>query len=114
MGTDDDSFPAAATTTTFLLRAYDTAERSGGSSPTPPKEQLMICAPWSAAQVMPLAMTASVPSPLLPSTFTGKIEAVQATPAMPLPLFVLAAATLATCVPWPPSSTVLALPSAAL
>ena len=67
----------------------------------------MTVAPLSAAQRTPSAIVESKPSPVLSSTFTGRIRAVQATPAMPTPLLVSAAAIPATIVPWPLSSAAL-------
>ncbi len=56
-------------------------------------------APWSAAHRTPLAMSSKEPLPSS-STFTGMIYASGATPAMPMPLLVAAAAMPATWVPW--------------
>ncbi len=68
-------------------------------------------APWSVAQRIPAATSPAVPVAVHPaslhslaSTRTAMIRASGATPAMPRPLFVLAAAMPATWVPWPLSS----------
>jgi hypothetical protein len=59
---------------------------------------LMTSAPWSAAQRTPLAMSSYAPLPSS-STLTGMILASGATPAMPTPLLVAAAAMPDTWVP---------------
>ena len=59
----------------------------------------MTSAPLSAAQRTPLAMSSYAPLPSS-STFTGMIFAPGATPAMPTPLLVAAAAMPETWVPW--------------
>jgi hypothetical protein len=56
-------------------------------------------APASTARTIPAATVARSPDPLESSTFTGRIEHAQHTPATPSRLFVLAAITPATPVP---------------
>ncbi len=95
--------PAAATTTTSRSVAYLTAvsycELYG-----PLRLMLITSAPWSTAQMMPLATVALVPPFVAPSTRTGMICAVLA-PAMPRPFPLTAEICPATWVPWPWGST---------
>jgi hypothetical protein len=59
---------------------------------------LITSAPLSADQRMPAAMSSKDP-PVSPSALTARMLASGATPAMPMPLSVSAAAMPATCVP---------------
>src|SRR2546423_709395 len=77
-----------------------------------PSERLMTEAPWSAAYLMPAATSSVDPvashpvtgSHVCVRTLTSRMAASGATPAMPAPLLVVAAAIPATWVPWPLSS----------
>ena len=69
----------------------------------------MTLAPWSAAQRIDCAMAATEPEPRADSTLSGMIATSGATPATPRLLFVLCAMVPATWVPWPWSSSALAL-----
>jgi hypothetical protein len=60
---------------------------------------LMTSAPLSADQRMPAAMSSKEPEPSASRTLTARMLASGATPAMPVALFVSAAAMPATCVP---------------
>ena len=60
---------------------------------------------------MPAAIEFSSPSPRWLSTLTGMIVAPYASPVNALPLFVDSAIVLATCVPWPYSSSGVAVAS---
>jgi hypothetical protein len=104
---DAKSLPAAATTTTPLERAYSTASVASVIAPvissacTPgsaPRLRLMTSAPWSADQRMPAAISSKLP-PSSVRTLTASRFASGAVPATPVPLFVVAAAMPATCVP---------------
>src|ERR1051325_2135072 len=85
-----------------LLHAYATAFDWVLSLVLPPRLRFITLAPWSAAQVMPLATLAEVPEPVLSNTLTGMIFVLSVSepacplhpeiPAMPIPLFVSAAA----------------------
>src|ERR1041384_635988 len=59
---------------------------------------------------MPLARSEYEADPAEFTTTTGITGLAHATPATPMPLFVAAAATLATAVPWPNVSAVLLVP----
>src|SRR6266516_2252897 len=61
---------------------------------------LMIEAPWSAAQTIPLAIVDEEPMPLSFITLTGRIWHDQQRPATPMPLLPRAAMMPATAVPW--------------
>ena len=69
----------------------------------------MTLAPWSAAQRIACAMAATEPEPCAESTLSGMIVTSGATPATPSLLLVDCAIVPATCVPWPWSSSALAL-----
>ena len=58
-------------------------------------------APWSAAQLSPLASALHVAYPVESATRMGMILAPQAIPATPMPLLPMAPITPATLVPWP-------------
>ena len=62
---------------------------------------LITLAPWSAAQVMPLATQDWYPAAWSLSTLTFSRRELYPTPATPFLLFVTAAAIPATWVPWP-------------
>ena len=64
-----------------------------------PSERFTTSAPESTAQVIPAATSMFQPEPVSPSTRTGMMVAIGATPAMPRPLPALAAAIPATWVP---------------
>ena len=104
---DAKSLPAAATTTTPLELAYWIACSRSVTRPvmtsacapgSAPSERLMTFAPWSAAQRTPAAISSNEP-PSAPRTFTASSFASGAVPAMPVPLFVVAAAMPETWVP---------------
>lgn len=98
---DAKSLPAAATTTTPAAVASALIPRSG-SACTPgsaPRLRLMTSVPFAVAQRMPAAISPNVP-PSSVRTFTGMTMASRATPAIPMPLSVAAAAIPATWVPW--------------
>jgi hypothetical protein len=104
---DAKSLPAAATTTTPFERAYSIASVASVIAPvissacTPgsaPRLRLMTSAPWSADHRMPAAISSKEP-PSSVRTLTASSLASGAVPATPVPLFVVAAAIPATCVP---------------
>jgi hypothetical protein len=90
--------PEAATITTLLSEASATALLRTLDVPSTPRLMVMMCAPWSTAQCMPLATVESVPSPLSFITLTA-IRRTWLMPATPMPLFMAAPTTPATCVP---------------
>jgi len=72
----------------------------------------MTSAPWSVAQTTPAITSLSLPVPSAPKTVTGMtLTPANATPAMPMPLFVAAATMPAIAVPWPFGSVMPAEPS---
>jgi hypothetical protein len=81
-----------------LRFAYCIACWMPGASP-PPRLRLITRAPWSVAQMIPLATFDAAPPPFLSSTRTGRIFTSGAAPTMPRPLFACAAMIPATCVP---------------
>ena len=83
-----------------MFTAWLTALHSVALYP-PPRLRFTTLAPCCAAHRMPLATATSVPDPLLFRTFTGIKDELNATPATPVPLFVIAAMLPATCVPCP-------------
>jgi hypothetical protein len=91
--------PAAATISTPFERAYPRAEAIPSSRPLITKLKLMRRAPWSAAQTIPSVMSAALPLPSGPITFTGMTEQREHAPTPPIPLFDRAATTPATSVP---------------
>src|SRR5688500_4307340 len=98
----------------FLLRAYATACASAATYASPPRDRLITCAPRPTALTIPLATSSTKPSQLESKTLMGRMDAVRDIPAIPPPLFVLAAITPATCVPWPHPSDVPAPPDRTL
>ena len=72
----------------------------------PPRERLITSAPWSVAQLTPVATSASLPEPSSPRTRTGRILASGAAPSIPIPLPSSAAMIPLTWVPWPLPSRV--------
>ncbi len=66
-----------------------------------PRLRLTIRAPLSTTHWMARLMSSVTPAPSAPSTRAMTRRASGATPAMPVPLSVLAAAMPATTVPWP-------------
>src|SRR5262245_49151189 len=79
------SFPPAATTTAggLCAWAYSTALCSALLGP-PPKLRLTTFAPWSTAQMTPLATSLENPLPSAQSTCTGRIFVPGAAPEIPV------------------------------
>ena len=90
--------------TTLAAIARETALQRVVEEEEPERLMLITFALWLTAQSMPAATAAYEPDPPESSTLTGRILEASATPAIPVPLFVFAAAIPATWVPWSLSS----------